>query len=187
MNPKCSPGGAGIWESQCVSRERDVLLDGILAKLREFADQARYPVLVLDEAHLLTEDQLQSLQILFGLSQESNCKLSLILVGRNDLLIRVNHLRSLTDRITVRAGLHPLTAEETRLYVLHRLQTAGVTSCMFDDDALQAFFEHSQGLPRKINQLCDLALLVGYADGLRRLCPVDVRAAAEELAVVSVD
>lgn len=169
------------------ARQRDVILDGILARLRELAAQGRHPVLILDEAHLLSEEQLQIVQVLAGLTQESGGRLSLILVGRNDLLVRVNHLRSLADRICVRAGLHPLTADETRQYVLHRLQAAGAAACMFDDEALQAFFDYSQGLPRKINQLCDLALLVGYADGLRRLCPVDVRAAAEELAVVTVD
>lgn len=173
--------------ARSASREQDVLLDGILSRLRELTSQGRQPVLVLDEAHLLSDDQFQVLQILSGLSQETGCRLSLILVGRHDLLARVNHLRSLADRITVRAGLHPLDANETRQYVLHRLQRAGAAASMFDEEALRAFHEHSQGLPRKINQLCDLALLVGYADSLRRLCPIDVRAAAEELAEVSVD
>jgi general secretion pathway protein A len=173
--------------TRSAGREQDRLLDDILSKLREFTAANRQPVLVLDEAHLLSEDQLQVLQILSGLSQETGCRLSLILVGRNELLVRVNHLRSLADRITVRAGLHAFDAAETREYVLHRLETAGATGCMFDDDALRAFHHHSLGLPRKINQICDLALLVGFADGLRRLCPIDVQAAADELAEVSVD
>ena len=58
---------------------------------------------------------------------------------------------------------------------------------MFRDDAYRSFWELSQGVPRRMNQMCDLSLLVGYADGMSELTSVEVEAAAEEVMAISLD
>ena len=70
---------------------------------------------------------------------------------------------------------------------LHRLETAGRTERIFEDDALAVIFELSGGVPRRINRLCDLALLVGYADELKTLSAAEIEAVGEELLAVVPD
>ena len=60
--------------------------------------------------------------------------------------------------------LKPLEEQETADYVIHRLHAAGATRAIFTDDALQAVHRLSQGIPRRINRLCDLAMVVGFAE-----------------------
>ena len=67
----------------------------------------------------------------------------------------------------------------------HRLQAAGRRETVFDAAAAETIWELSQGIPRRINQLCDLALLVGFVDELRTVGAVEIEAAAEELLSVA--
>ena len=98
------------------------------------------------------------------------------------LLPRVRRSGGLDARIAVRTSLRGLSPEDTAEYVRHRLRVAGCTDAPFSDETLRTVCELSQGVPRRINQLCDLALLVGFADELQSLTPVEVEAAAQELA-----
>ena len=68
--------------------------------------------------------------------------------------------------------------------VVERLETAGASEPIFDDAGIDALFEQSGGVPRKINRLCDLALLVAYADGLTAVTPSEVEAVVDELVAV---
>jgi type II secretory pathway predicted ATPase ExeA len=87
----------------------------------------------------------------------------------------------LIDRLELTAVLQPFTASETAAYVRHRLQAAGTTAAVFDEAALALVHELSGGLPRRINRLCDFALLVGYAEELHDITPTQIDAVAEEL------
>lgn len=164
----------------------DHVLSRLETHLDELGDDGRRPVLIVDDAHLLSSDLLQALQLLLNLQAERN-GFSLLLVGRSDLLPRVGRLPGLADRVAVRTALQPLTLDEARQYVAHRLRIAGLDRSVLDPAAVRAAWEHSAGQPRRLNQLCDLALLVGYADGLSSLSSIEVHAAAEELVLVSVD
>ena len=144
-------------------------------------------MIVLDDAHLLQPQHFETLQLLMSVQQHVGNVLSFVLVGRPELLSRVERVPGLDQRVAVRMAVDPLTAEETGAYIEHRLRIAGGAETMFRDDAYQAFWEISQGVPRRMNQICDLSLLVGYADGMRELTGVEVEAAAEELLTVSID
>ncbi len=109
------------------------------------------------------------------------------MVGEPELLPRVQRVGALDDRITVRTSLRPLTEDETRDFVLKRLTRAGAPESIFTREAFHSLWETSQGNPRRINQLCDLSLLVGYADCLSSVSHVEIEAAAEELSAVAVD
>ena len=158
------------------------------AALRRHSRENRSPVFLIDDAHLIDDPSvLQLLAQIAGLCETHGLALTILLIGQPNLLAQVQRVPALNDRITVRTALHPFSADETAAYIRHRLTVSGLEGSVFSDDALAAFHELSLGFPRKINQLCDLALLVGFADELPSLGRSEVEAAARELVSVSVD
>lgn len=146
------------------------------------AQAGRHAVVVVDEAHLLREsDTLQTLRLLLNFEGESQSPLTLILVGQSSLLPVMERMPDFDQRLSARCLLRRFSPEETASYVQHRLRLAGAETEIFDSTALEAIHQHSQGVPRKINRLCDLALLVGFAEERRSLQAEQVIAVAEEL------
>lgn len=166
---------------------QDQTLRSLECRLEAMAADGQRQVIVLDDAHLLQPQHFETLQLIISVQQHIGNVLSFVLVGRPELLSRVERVPGLDQRVAVRMAVDPLSVEETGAYIEHRLQIAGRPETMFRDDAYQAFWEITQGVPRRVNQICDLSLLVGYADGMRELTSVEVEAAADELLSVSLD
>ena len=164
---------------------QDQILCSLEARLESLAAEGRRQIILLDDAHLLQPQHFETLQLLMSVQQHVGNPLQLILVGRGELLSKVERVPGLDQRVAVRMAIDPLPPEETALYIEHRLQFAGGQGSMFQLDAYQSFWEISQGVPRRLNQICDLSLLVGYADGLQELSAIEVEAAAEEIETVS--
>jgi general secretion pathway protein A len=160
----------------------DAILRATERRLRQLTSIGKPPLLIVDEAHILDVAHLQLLQLLLNLEDGRDVRLSLILAGHVELLPHVQRVGGLESRVAARCALSPLSPQETAQYVRHRLQVAGRPAGIFSDAALTTIAELSQGMPRRINQICDLALLIGFADERRELSPVDVEAAAAELA-----
>jgi hypothetical protein len=78
-------------------------------------------------------------------------------------------LRQLAQRIAVNYHLTPLTEKQTRQYIAYRINAAGGPATLFSPDAVGLIHNHSGGIPRTINLLCDSALVYGYADDLKRI------------------
>jgi type II secretory pathway predicted ATPase ExeA len=127
----------------------------------------RAPVVVLDEAHLLTQPMLEQLRLLFSDKMDSQSLATLVLVGHPDLR-RTLHLsvhEAFTQRLAVRYHLGPLDLQETIGYIKHQVRLAGYTAgTLFTDDAIQRIFEYTKGIPRRINQVCTTALMAGLID-----------------------
>jgi type II secretory pathway predicted ATPase ExeA len=127
----------------------------------------RTPVVVLDEAHLLTQPMLEQLRLLFSDKMDSQSLATLVLVGHPDLR-RTLHLsvhEAFTQRLAVRYHLGPLDLQETIGYIKHQVRIAGYTAgTLFTDDAIQRIFEYTKGIPRRINQVCTTALMAGLID-----------------------
>ena len=149
-------------------------------KLQELSRQEKHPVFVIDDAHLLDMEHLDCLRLFSNLRENGIGNFSIILSGRTDLLSKVKRLKSLDQRISVRMALEPLSVGEVESYLSHRLETAGAGH-LFDANSAQSIWELSQGIPRRINQVCDLALLVGFVDQLGTITPIEIEAAAQEL------
>ncbi len=150
--------------------------------LREQTRNGSPVVLLVDEAQLIEDRELfQTLQLLLNYRQRPEIDLTLILIGDWTLGPHVDRVGALADRIAVRCTLRPLSAHETAEYVLHRLKSAGATQGIFDQDALDAVFEISGGVPLRINRLCDVALLVGFADQARSLSAALIESVADEV------
>ena len=110
--------------------------------------------------------------------------LQIILVGQPELIERLSHteVRQVAQRVAARYHLAPLDARDTRAYVLHRMAMAGQSAVIFDDGALSMVRRVSGGIPRRINIVCDRALLGAYAARTRRVTAAIVRRAAQEVA-----
>ncbi len=154
--------------------------------LTQNAQFDRHAVVVVDEAHLLEDcGALETLRLLLNFEVNSQPTLTLLLVGQMGLVSALSRLPSLAQRVGVNTLLRALTAEETAGYVRQRLQAAGATREIFIPDALEALHYLGHGIPRQINRLGDLALLVGYADRLPELTAEQIEAVSEELVAIS--
>jgi general secretion pathway protein A len=128
--------------------------------LAEYAAKRRV-VLIVDEAHNLGGDTLEELRMLTNINSGKDELLQIILVGQPELrdLIRQPAMRQFAQRVTVTFHLNPMDLQTTVDYILHRLRHAGGSGQEFTDEAVRYIYEESEGIPRVINKLCDLALV----------------------------
>lgn len=155
------------------------------AALRGRADEGRHVLIAIDEAHrLAARGELETLRLLLNLHVEGRPALTLLIAGQTPLLPALQRLPALEERLAVKCLLRPFTADETALYVRHRMAAAGSIDHPFDDSAIDALAHLSQGVPRRINRLADLALLVGFAEDRPRISAAQVEAVCEELVAV---
>ena len=146
--------------------------------------QGLSPVLVIDEAQNLSVETLEAVRLLSNFETTNQKLMQILLVGQPELRDKLNvpELRQLKQRIGLRCHIAPLSPEETRLYIRHRLRIAGAADAgIFTDGAIQKIADYSQGTPRVINIVCDHCLLSGYADSKRRIEPSMVQEAIEYL------
>lgn len=167
-------------------------LDRTIRQIQEvlatYSQKKQHPVIAVEEAHLIDDPQVfQALRLLLNFQPQHGGAFTLILSGQRDLLSRVRRLPQLEERLTVKCLLRPLSYEETLGYVAHRLKAAGAEQQPFDPSAYDTLYELSGGIPRRINRLCDLALLVGYADNLGIITSEQLESVSEELAAVMPD
>ena len=132
-------------------------------------------VLVVDEAHHLTAEILEEIRLLTNLETEDQKLLQILLVGQPELDDKLDspNLRQLKQRVALRSHLQPLDSKETTGYIHRRLQLAGCSypSNLFPPETIAAVYQHSQGLPRLINTVCENALIAGYSRQMRSISP----------------
>lgn len=123
-------------------------------------------VLIIDEAQNLSIEVLEELRLLTNFENAKKKLLQVVLVGQLQLeeKLRLPELTQLSQRIGFSCRLLPMNYQETKGYIERRLAVAGVTRPLFDSKALQEIFARSQGVPRVINLICDLALLFGFTE-----------------------
>jgi general secretion pathway protein A len=141
-------------------------------------------VLIIDEAQNLSADVLEQLRLLTNLETNERKLLQIILIGQPELrdMLARPELEQLAQRVVARFHLDPLVEEETAHYIKHRLSVAGMSGLIpFDRDARHRIFELTRGVPRRINLLCDRALLGAYASGRQRVDRAIVDKAASEV------
>lgn len=156
--------------------------------VEENAAAGRHALVIIDEAHLIeTNRTLEALRLLLNFEVDGRPALSLVLVGQPALVPMLERMPQLDERLAVKCLLRPLSVEETMSYVQYRLSAAGCTRPLFDAAALETIHRQSRGLPRRINRLCDLALLIGFAEERQVIGAKEIDAVSEELAGVSAD
>jgi type II secretory pathway predicted ATPase ExeA len=137
----------------------------------------RDTVIIVDEAQLIEDEAvIEELRLLLNFQTDDRFLVTLLLVGSSELAAKVRRLRPLDQRVAVRYHLHALDDAHTANYIAHRLKMAGQASPIFTEQAIRLIFDFTRGTPREINNLCDIALLVGYS---RRAQEIDERIVAE--------
>ena len=141
-------------------------------------------VLIIDEAQNLSPDVLEQLRLLTNLETDERKLLQIILIGQPELrdMLARPELEQLAQRVIARYHLGALTQGETLHYIGHRLSIAGLrTALPFDAASLRRIHALSRGVPRRINLLCDRALLGAYARGKPQVDVAIVEQAAAEV------
>ncbi|HUN54487.1 MAG TPA: AAA family ATPase [Smithella sp.] len=129
-------------------------------------------VLLIDEAQNLSHGVLEQIRMLSNLETETEKLIQIILIGQPELAntLMLPALRQLNERITVRYDLKPFSPKEVSDYIQHRLAVAqGPGSIKFTARALDLIYVFSEGIPRRINALCDRALLIAYTKNISKI------------------
>jgi general secretion pathway protein A len=146
----------------------------------------RNTVIIVDEAQTIGhKNSFEELRLLLNFQSNDDFLLTLVLLGQPELKDKINNLPQFKQRFTVRYHLRALTEEESKDYILHRLITAGAQNLYFLDDATAEIYRFSGGVPRRINNICDMALLVGAARELDWIGCDTIREVAAELEEVA--
>ena len=136
------------------------------------ATQGKRCLLVVDEAQNLTARAVEELRMLSNYQLGTRNLLQTFLVGQPEFrdILQRPEMEQFRQRVSASCHLGPLDLEDTRAYIRHRLQCAGSTGKPeFDDEAFALIFKESGGVPRRINQICDRVLLLGYIQNKQRL------------------
>ena len=130
----------------------------------------RESVVIVDEAQLIEDDSVfEELRLLMNFQTDDRFLVTLLLVGSPELGVKVRRLKHLDQRISLRYHLNTLDDQHTASYIAHRLRMAGRPNRLFTEDAVKLIFDFTRGTPREINNLCDVALLVGYSKRVKEI------------------
>lgn len=148
----------------------------------EHAERGRTPVVVIDEAHLLDNQQMEAIRMLTNHDMDSGAPFAAILIGQPTLRqrLRLGVLAALDQRIAIRYALAGMNPDETAGYIGHHLKIAGRTDTLFSDDATGLIHNASRGYPRAVNNLAVAALTAAFARGQTIVDEKAARAAITE-------
>jgi general secretion pathway protein A len=162
---------------------QDHWLTAIRRALVDSANYGRAVVIAFDDAHQLSDEALQqTVAPLLAVSEsDPQIRMTVVLSGHPALLQRLQRHVPLAERTEVMCIMNGWSLQETGDYISRALVAAGSQRQIFTPDATRSIFEWSAGNPRRINRLCDLALLVGFAEQLQQITAREIEAVSSEL------
>jgi len=163
---------------------RKGLIDALNHYLLEQLEGGGNVALVIDEAQNLADSVLEQIRLLGNLETEQQKLLQIVLVGQPELQTALHgaKLEQLNQRIAVRYHLRPLESDEVEPYIHYRMRIAGLSVPLeFTSKAIDLLYGLTEGVPRKINSLCDRALLAGYVASAYEIDDAIIRTAAMEV------
>ena len=159
-------------------------LDALNAFLLRENAAGRTVLLIIDEAQNLQAPALEQIRMISNLETDREKLIQIILAGQPELgqILERKDMRQLSQRITVRCHLLPMTFQDTARYINHRLEVAGGKGAVFfTQGALKRIYRYSRGLPRLINAACDRTLLAAYARDTAKITPSIAAAGIKDL------
>ena len=140
------------------------LLHALNAHMLQNMKNNKESIIIIDEAQIIEDERtFEEIRLLLNFQLNERFLLTLILLGQPELKEMVENIKQLDSRISIKYHLSHLDLQETANYILYRLKKAGMKKNVFTKEAIMQIHEQSQGTPRRINNICDLALLVGYS------------------------
>ena len=130
--------------------------------------EGKKSILIIDEAQLIQNDLiLEEIRLLLNFQLNDQFLLTLILIGQPELEKKLHRMPQLDQRIGIRYYIEPLSFDDTTKYIKHRLKQAGCEETIFSDNAVEQIYIYAEGIPRKINTICDLCLVMGVSRDLK--------------------
>jgi len=155
----------------------------MMARFAHLADNAKViPVIIIDEAHLLSPGMLEETRFLLNNDMDSQNPMSLVIVGQDELRVKLSRAEyePITQRIDFRFALAPFDRSQTQEYIHAHLRYAGETKEIFTSSAVDAIFSYSGGVARKINKVCSLTLLYASQKSVNSIDDNIINYVAEE-------
>jgi len=124
-----------------------------------------HTVVIIDEAQAIEDENIfEELRLLLNFQLNERFLLTLLLLGQPELREKIEKLPQLKQRLALRYHLTTLTEAEIKSYIEYRCKVAGRADALFSDQAYKLIYEYSNGIPRKINNICDLSLVIGMGE-----------------------
>lgn len=166
----------GLSPQALPDKKSDLLADPLLEKLHAIlidnVRDGKENIVIIDETHTIGDMRLfEQMRQILNFQLENKFLLTLLLFGQPELKDKVENNKPLDQRIAMRCFLGPLAEDDVEKYIRHRLKVAGRPESaepIFDKEALKAIVKYSAGIPRRINTLCDLVLMTGFAQKLEK-------------------
>jgi type II secretory pathway predicted ATPase ExeA len=180
-----------VAQGFCIGRKvlsKESFTDAMDSFLSTLYAQGKKALLVIDEAQIMGPSILEEIRLLSNMEYRHAKQLNIFLVGQNEfnIVLLEPYNRSLRERITTSYNLELLSANETATYISHRLKVAGTEKKIFTDAALHEIHVFSNGSPRQINIICDIALVHGFNKGVTRIDQEIIRACKDRVRVPKV-
>ena len=126
-------------------------------------NEGKKTVILIDEAQIIKDkDTFEELRLFLNFQLNNRFLLTLILIGQPELLKKIKSIPQLQQRLGIKYHLLGLNSAELEEYIRHRLSVAGSKRDIFAKETFEMIYNYSEGLPRKINNVCDMSLLVGF-------------------------
>lgn len=176
---------------ECASPLKSRQLKALEEALTRFRDAGRSAVVIVDEAQRLPTDLLEEIRLLLNLETPREKLLQIVMIGQPELgdVLSRPELRQLKQRISAIWRLEPLTLDDVREYLQHRLSRAGLPEqkLFSSEEVVGLIYQYTQGIPRLVNSLCDAALQTGFALQSRCITAAIVEEAARDLDLFAKD
>lgn len=156
--------------------EKDVLLKS--------KEEGQHPVVIIDEAHLIKKlEVFEQLRLLLNFQSEHEFLLTLIFIGQKPLVDKINQVKQLKQRLAIRYLIGHLKKEEVEKYIKLRLSVAGREDEIFEKSAIDTIVFYSKCIPRNINNICDMALLIGSYKKVEKIDSEIIKESYRELEI----
>lgn len=166
-------------------RLKTQLLTILNEHLYENMKKGKDTVVVVDEAQTIKNPgTLEELRLLLNFQLNDRFLLTLILIGQPELRAMINGFKQLKQRLAISYHLNPLNKEDSRSYIFHRMKVAGVEKKFFTGEACELVWKMSEGVPRVINTICDMCLLLGFTKGKKKIDEELARLAISDLELI---
>ena len=150
--------------------------------LKKVYSEGKSVLLIIDEVHSLSKEILEHIRLLSNIELPHEKLINIFFVGQNEIhqILTLPECRAIRQRISLAYQIKPLSENETSAYIKHRLKIAGTEKKIFTESAVREIYHFSNGYPRLINVICDLSLLAGYSQDLKKITPDVVQECSQE-------
>jgi len=174
-----------VYQLGCDVSKGDDKID-IIHKLNEVLYknliEAKHSIIIIDEAQAISDEtSFEEIRLLLNFQSNERFLLTLLLLGQPELKDKINRIKQLEQRFSLRYHLQNLSFEETAEYISHRCRVAQKEDKIFTDDSCRLIYEFTEGVPRKINNICDLSLLIGFGKGANEIDEPIVKTVIEDV------